>query len=325
MKNSKIRYVGYVLFFIIVTTIIFPILLLHTSFFKNARKVYVSSAMSTTTHQWLATKFLSYDKINDIITKDNKKLSSDKRNSNTVSLPKENDDAIDFFKISNTRYKGYGLVIHNPRRVKVAASEDGGETGEHIEKIVSKNKAVCGINGGGFIPIFETNKNKPLGIIMTNGKLIYPKSEEEVDLREKYIGAINEDGLLMVGNYTMENLRKLNIKEAISFGPVLVKDGIIMDIIGSSAWGPSEGISQRSLIGQKQDGSIILVVIEGILNVRAGASLNEARQLMLDLGCVNAINLDGGNSVIMYKSGQVINREPGSSSSRNLSSAIIVK
>lgn len=85
------------------------------------------------------------------------------------------------------------------------------------------------------------------------------------------------------------------------------------------------GMSQRSVIGQRADGSIILIIIEGNLHPRAGATIAELQQLMLDLGAINAINLDGGNSVIMYKDGKVVNEPKGSQSSRNLSSGIIVK
>lgn len=321
MKKFR-RCTSYVIIFIIVTLVTFPILLLYTSLFKNARKVYVASAMCTTSHQWLATKFLSDEKIKNILCSDNKKNSTDKVNSSIVQIPKDNDDAIEFFKINNSRYTGYGLVVHNPRRVKVVASEESGKKGELIEKLVNKNNAICGINGGGFSPDFESNKNKPLGIIMTGGNLIYPSSESKVDLKDWCVGAINKEGLLIVGKYTFEELKKMNVQEAVSFGPVLIKDGKKVEE-NNSAW--AGGMNARTLMGQKQDGSILLIVLGGKLNSMVCASLNEVEQFMLDLGIVNAINLDGGNSVIMYKDGHIVYTPSERSKSRDLSSAIIVR
>lgn len=315
--------VVYIGIFLIVTLVTFPMLLLYTPFFKNARKVYVASAMCTTSHQWLATKFLSDEKIKDILNSGDKKVSTDKENTSVVQIPKNNDNTIDFVKINNSRYTGYALIIHNPRRVKVAASEEGGIKGELIEKIVNKNSAICGINGGGFSSDFDTNKNTPLGIIMSEGRLIYPKSEDKVDLNKWCVGAINNQGLLIVGKYTFEELKKMNVQEAISFGPVLIKDGKVVTIENDGAWGG--GMNPRSLIGQKHDGAIILMVLAGDLYPMMCASLSEAQQLMLDLGAVNAMNLDGGNSVIMYKDGQLVNTPSKSATSRHLSSAIIVK
>lgn len=314
--------VVYIGIFLIVTLVTFPMLLLYTPFFKNARKVYVASAMCTTSHQWLATKFLSDEKIKDILNSGSQKVSTNKENTSVVQIPKNNDNTIDFFKVNNSRYTGYALIIHNPRRVKVAASEEGGTKGELIEKIVNKNSAICGINGGGFSQDIGINKNKPLGIIMSEGRLIYPKSEDKGDLNSWCVGAINNQGLLIVGKYTLEELKKMNVQEAISFGPVLIKDGKVQ-VENNPEW--ENAMNPRSLIGQKQDGSIILMVLTGNLNSMICATLSETKQLMLDLGAVNAMNLDGGNSVIMYKDGQLVNTPSKQSELRHLSSAIIVK
>ncbi|SUY48446.1 exopolysaccharide biosynthesis protein [Clostridium putrefaciens] len=325
MKRFKKRYVYYFCFFIIFSIISFPMLLLHTPLFKRARKVYVGSAVMSTSHQWLATKFISNNKINNIVMEkiyEDKELKS---NEDTVKISKTQDGTIDFLKINNARYNGYVMLVHNPKRVKVGYSDEGGKKGEEISAIIKNNNAIAGINGGGFMTNFdEEYTNTPLGIIMSEGKLIYPKAESEINLNDEMeICAINKDGILIVGDYSYEELVNLNVQEAVSFGPTLIKDGRAVDIRYNSIGGG--GMSQRSVIGQRADGSIILIIIEGNLHPRAGATIAELQQLMLDLGAINAINLDGGNSVIMYKDGKVVNEPKGSQSSRNLSSGIIVK
>ena len=315
------KYVGYSIVILLVNLVLFLILLLYTPFFSNAKKVYVESAMATANHQWLAIAFLSDERIKNISSKGNS-TSLSKSNSNTVDIPKEDDNTIDYFNITSTRYIGHGLVIHNPKRVKMVSSENNNIGGQYLEEIIKKNNAICGVNGGGFSRDNEHGINTPVGILMSSGKLIYPSSENTSCLDNLHVGAIDKNGLLMVGNYKLDELKKLNVQEAISFGPVLIKNGKPLPIEYNIMWGGDSSMSQRTLLGQRQDGSIILVVTEGIIHRRIATSLNEAQQFMLDLGAINAINLDGGNSVVMYNDGKLVNK----SSTRNiLSSAIIVK
>ncbi|MBU5592263.1 phosphodiester glycosidase family protein [Clostridium sp. MSJ-4] len=282
----------------------------------------------STSHQWLATKFLSTNKINNILMEQIDEGKELKSNEDTVKVSKTQDETIDFLKINNARYNGYVMLVHNPKRVKVAYSDNSGRKGEEISAIVEKNNALAGVNGGGFTPNFDDRSseysNIPLGIIISEGNLIYPEDEDKINLSDEMeICAITKEGILIVGSYSYKELVNLNVQEAVSFGPILIKEGKAVDIRYNSIWGG--GMSQRTVIGQKYDGSIILIVIEGNLHPRAGASLAELQQLMLDLGAINAMNLDGGNSVIMYKDGKAVNEPKGSQASRNLSSAIIVK
>ncbi|MBX7246554.1 MAG: phosphodiester glycosidase family protein [Candidatus Sumerlaeaceae bacterium] len=58
----------------------------------------------------------------------------------------------------------------------------------------------------------------------------------------------------------------------------------------------------RTAIGVKADGSVVLVVVDGRANLphSVGVTLAELAQLMLNLGCQSAMNMDGGGSSVMF-------------------------
>lgn len=58
----------------------------------------------------------------------------------------------------------------------------------------------------------------------------------------------------------------------------------------------------RTSIGVKGDGSVLLVVVDGRADLvhSVGATLRELAQIMLNLGCVSALNMDGGGSSVMF-------------------------
>lgn len=107
----------------------------------------------------------------------------------------------------------------------------------------------------------------------------------------------------MVGKYTLDEIKNLDIKEAVSFGPALVVNGKPMIKSGDGGW----GIAPRTAIGQKADGTVIFLVIDGRAISSVGATLKDVQNIMLDYGAVNATNLDGGSSTTMYYKGKVIN------------------
>ena len=85
------------------------------------------------------------------------------------------------------------------------------------------------------------------------------------------------------------------------------------------------GIAPKTAIGQRQDGAIILLVIDGRDIGSLGATVKEVQEIMYKLGAVNAMNLDGGKSTTMYYDGEIINKPSNSMGERTIATAIIVK
>ena len=94
------------------------------------------------------------------------------------------------------------------------------------------------------------------------------------------------------------------IVNAFTFGPALVKDGEMLTISDSYGYNP-HGREPRSAIGQTGPLSYVMVLVEGRTrdNDKAGVSQQKLAQIMYDLGCIQAYNLDGGNTSEMILCG----------------------
>ncbi len=91
------------------------------------------------------------------------------------------------------------------------------------------------------------------------------------------------------------------------FKPALVVNGE-QATFGSAGW----GIHPRTAIGQAEDGSIIMIVIDGRQpGYSIGITVGELAEMCLKYGAVQALNLDGGSSSIMYYNGRKITQPSG--------------
>ena len=100
------------------------------------------------------------------------------------------------------------------------------------------------------------------------------------------------------------------VSQAIGGLPVLVQNGAIQvtaeeELIDSEAF---VGPNPRTAIGYREDNTIIVLVVEGRQAGSAGTTLQETAEIMLSLGAVEAVNLDGGGSTTMVAADEVVNR-----------------
>ncbi|MBO4297669.1 MAG: phosphodiester glycosidase family protein, partial [Clostridia bacterium] len=78
-------------------------------------------------------------------------------------------------------------------------------------------------------------------------------------------------------------------------------------------------------IGQRADGAVLLLVIDGRQVNSLGAGMSDLISVMLEYGAVNAANLDGGSSSRLYYNGEFINDGVAVTGSRRLATTFIVK
>lgn len=88
------------------------------------------------------------------------------------------------------------------------------------------------------------------------------------------------------------------IINAFTFGPALVKDGALLEIDSNYGYNP-HGKEPRMAIGQIGPLEYVLVLAEGRTGDSQGVTQQELAEFMLELGCLQAFNLDGGNSATM--------------------------
>lgn len=114
-----------------------------------------------------------------------------------------------------------------------------------------------------------------------------------------------------------------NVKHIISGGPYLVKDDEVFVDMTAQKLGAIGGRNPRSAIGYTADNNLILVAVDGREGSSIGMTLMELANFMKQIGCTNAMNLDGGGSTVMYVKGQIVNN-PHQKGGIPLSNAIIL-
>ncbi len=211
-------------------------------------------------------------------------------------LVDEDGDGIIFQEVKGNGYKGYMIVILDPTRVFVGKPDFYGGVGLTLEQMVEKYGALGGINAGGFKDDGGGGLGgEPEGLTIVDGVAFSMDSHTT----EGFAG-LDRSGILHVGFYTYEDCVANDIVHAVSFGPILVSNGEPVEP-------PSSSVNPRTAIGQRADGAIIMLVIDGRQVHSIGATYQDMMDLMLDYGAVNAINMDGGSSTVMYYDGRYVN------------------
>ena len=131
-----------------------------------------------------------------------------------------------------------------------------------------------------------------------------------------------KNNAVAAGNYNKKQLSDLGAVEGLTFGPPLIINGEKVIKNGDGGW----GISPRSAIGQKKDGTIMFLVIDGRQpGYSIGATLVDAQNMMYENGAYIAANLDGGSSTTLYYNGKVVNKPADLLGERMIPTAFIVK
>lgn len=324
-RSTSTLVILFIIFELLFTAITGPFVLYYGPF-KNVKTTVVGAAMTTYTLQWLVTSFLSDDNIKQIMKEQAVEtiVQIDDKDSG-IKVENKNDNSIERYDIQGKKYKGYVLVISDPTRIKVGYSSKLGEEGQLTSEIAKANGAIAAINGGGFTDAVEgslwtgTGAN-PAGIIMANGKTVFNDIKNEN--AKKNVVALTKSGKLLVGPHSTKEMEKSGVTEAVSFGPALIVNGKKTINNGDGGW----GIAPRTAIAQRNDGSIILLVIDGRKVNSLGATLREVQDLLYDeYGAYNATNLDGGSSSTMFYNDEIVNSPSDSLGERSVPSIIYVE
>lgn len=329
LVKSVIKFLAFELVFTMVTL---PLLLIYGPF-ETPKRMYVGAAMSSANHKYLATIFLSNDKIDKIIhenaaTTVSASVNNEEIDKSLIKIDNSHSDKVEKSIIKHPRYDGYIITIADPKRVKVGYTNKLGKEGERTSQIAEDHNAIAAINGGAFSDktggSYGGTGSIPAGILMVDGKVVYQtvKDDEKISTL-----AFDANGTMYVSRYSINDLNRLKIKDATSF-EIPGLDSILMIngkslIKGDGGAGPAP----RTAIGQKKDGSIVMVVIDGRGAsglTKMGATLGDLVEIMKLQGVQNAMNLDGGSSSTMYYDGEVINNPSDWSGERTVNNAVYV-
>lgn len=324
--------IKFLAFEVVFTMVTLPLLLIYGPF-ETPKRMYVGAAMSTANHKYLATMFLSNAQIDKIMHGDavatvSASVDSQEIDKSLIKIDSSHSDKIEKSIIKHPRYDGYILTISDPRRVKVGYTKKIGKEGERTSQIAEDHNAIAAINGGAFSDntggSYGGTGSIPSGILMVNGEVVYQTVKDDDKISTL---AFDANGTMYISRYSINDLKRLKIKDATSF-EINGLDSILMIngkslIKGDGGAGPAP----RTAIGQKKDGSIVMVVIDGRGAsglTKMGATLGDLVEIMKLQGVQNAMNLDGGSSSTMYYDGEVINNPSDWSGERTVNNAIYV-
>lgn len=114
-----------------------------------------------------------------------------------------------------------------------------------------------------------------------------------------------------------------HVDHIISGGPYLIKNDEVFVDMTAQKLGAIGGKNPRSAIGYTKENNLILVAIDGREGNSIGMTLMELAKFMRSIGCVNAINLDGGGSTVMYIEGKIVNN-PQNKNGIPISNAVLI-
>lgn len=290
-----------------------------------ARGLLVTTLMETSAAKFIVRARFSEREINEIL-RQNTVVAADSAtdiDTDMVVIPDESDfepdNAITIEDVSGATYKGKMLIVKDPSRLYVATpAEFGLESGGlRVEEMVRRDNAAAGINGGAFEDENGVgNGGTPMGIVIQNGVLTYGTPETY-----SVVIGFDIDNRLIVGSMSGAQALEKNIRDAVSFpAPVLIANGQPASAIGTGG-----GLNPRTAIGQRSDGAVLLLVIDGRQAHSIGATYKDIIDVMLDYGAVNAANLDGGSSTLMIYEDKVQNVCASLYGSRKLPTAFLVR
>lgn len=289
---------------------------------KRVRDLFVASAKESSVGGVMADIYLSQEEIDEILAKNNTsefeeitdialiktRASADYEGSDsdvvseTLSNPDidPDGDGIDIFEVHGDTYKGKMMVVYDPSRVKVATLDyyDYDAPGLTLMKFVEKYDCVAGINGGKYDDeIGMGSGGMPEGVVFSEGVLRFGDPASSYD-----VYGFTNDNVLVVGRMTAGYAQSIGVRDAVSFGPALIVNGKSAKYSGSGS-----GLNPRSAIGQRENGDVLLLVIEGRQPSSLGATMSDLIEIMEEYGAVNAANLDGGmSSSMVYNNEEVV-------------------
>ncbi|MFD0824628.1 phosphodiester glycosidase family protein [Neobacillus sp. M.A.Huq-85] len=202
--------------------------------------------------------------------------------------------------INTANFTAKVMVIPDPTTVHLIGTRYS-DKGQPLSDLIKENNGVAGINGGGFYdPKGNGSGAQPKGIVIINGKVINSQHGYKVP---QLVGAFLRNGEFITGNYSVNQLQSLGVRDAVSFGPQLIVNGqsqVTSNVDAAWGWAP------RTAIGQAKNGSIVMIITDGRYywnKTHRGATMSDMVHLFEKYNVSNAIAMDGGGSTTMIKDG----------------------
>ena len=210
-------------------------------------------------------------------------------------------DGIRIEDVHGRTYNAKVMLVRDPAQVYLGISTHNGFStsipGKRLTAAMADEGAIAGINGGAFNDDGTTGSyvgTLPAGLVYSDGECVWTSGKPT---ETSGFAGFTRDNILVVSteNLSKAQAEKLNIRDGCCFGPVLIMNGQI----NMEEYNKVAGLNPRTAIGQRADGTVIFVCIDGRQPSSMGGEYKDAIDIMVEYGAVNACNMDGGSSTVM--------------------------
>ena len=190
-------------------------------------------------------------------------------------------------------YAGKVALVKRPENVIVGTCAGLFEYGSYVSEMVADYNAVLGINASGFAD-YEGNGTGglPYGFLKSEGEQL----QSAVGNGWKIIG-FDQENHLQVGAFSDTS----GLRDAVEFHPALIIDG--KNLVAGTGLNEQQ---PRTAIGQAEEGTVIMLVVDGRQFHSFGISIERCAGIMEKYGAYQASMLDGGSSSVMVYDGREI-------------------
>ncbi len=207
-------------------------------------------------------------------------------------------DGIYIEKVSGKTYNAYVMIIRDPSSVYLATSSDSfsmDKLGARINQQIEVEGAIAAINAGAFFDNGTATAavgSVPEGLVVSGGKVVWNSGKAP---QEGFVGFNKDNVMIVAQSMTADKAMELGIRDGCCFGPVLIMNGVVNE----ESYNINSGLNPRTAIGQRADGAVIFLCIDGRQASSMGGTYADIADIMVEYGAVNACNLDGGSSTVM--------------------------
>ena len=279
---------------------------------ETLRDQLVMMALQASATKWAPGLFLSDEEVNAIYER-----SQEVHEEKIIIEPDDPDDpdnpddpgkdewadAVDgvlYKEVRKNGFKAYMVLVRDPSRVFTGISTDDFSTakeGLRIWDAAKRYDAMIAINAGEFHDPGGTGSgSQPVGLTYSRGTCVW----DDGHTNNTFIGFDRNNRLVVSNGMTKAHADELGIRDAVMFQKknlLISNDGVTVTTYRRDG---DAGTAQRTAIGQRADGTVILVVTDGRTASSIGATYNDIIELMLSEGAVTAGMLDGGSSSLLY-------------------------
>ena len=218
-------------------------------------------------------------------------------------------------RVKGSTYRGVLVIMKDPSRLSLQAASTLGSVGQVCGKIAEAHGGVIGMTGSGFIdPGGNGNGGTLAGYAMCNGKSYGGHMGYGYKRLE-----LHEDNRIYIRDSDSEV--SPGTTDAVEFSPAMIIDG---ETVVNARSGFSD-LQPRACLGQSKYGEIIALLVEGRLATSVGISVPDCAAIMAKHDCMQAMNLDGGTSAMIWYKGKYIMRSsnPALTAGRTLPNAFV--